>query len=130
MTHIPVSALGNERDADIREIRAAKETVELQFWPHADRMPDTGLALLAMHWASIPNGSGGVQSIVRRVPTLLDLEGVKALRDRCDRVIEQMESFGKPYAEEDDTTCDCDGCGAGGACDNCEQYRCVCGGAR
>ena len=101
MSNIPVSWC-NERDADLRQIRAAKETVELTFWPHADRMPDTGLALLALHWASSPDDHGGVQSIVRRVPTLLDLEGVKALRARCDRVIEQMEEYGKGFGGDDD----------------------------
>ena len=102
MSHIPVSIFGNERDADLRQIRSAKETVELSFWPHGDRLPDTGYALLALHWAAIPDSSGGVQSIVKRVPTLLELEGVKALRDRCDRVIAQMEDFGKPYSDDED----------------------------
>jgi len=102
VSHIPVSFFGNERDADIRQIRAAKETVELTFWPHADQMPDTGLALLALHWPSVPDDMGGVQSIIRRVPTLLDLEGVKALRDQCDEVAKQMVERAKRIGEHDD----------------------------
>lgn len=95
MTHIPVNSLWSDRRADIDQIRSGKETVELTFWPHGYRMPKTGLALLALHWPSIPSDRGGVEMVVKRVPTLLDIEAVKALRAECDGVIKQMEAYGR-----------------------------------
>ncbi|MFE2751501.1 hypothetical protein ACFXGA_05805 [Actinosynnema sp. NPDC059335] len=103
MTHIPVNPHWTERSNNIDQIRSAKESVELTFWPYGYQMPDTGLALLALHWASVSDDRGGVQSIIRRVATLLDIDGVKGLRSACDEVIQQMEGRGND-AEEDEET--------------------------
>jgi hypothetical protein len=102
VSHIPVNPHWNERRADIDQIRSTKESVELTFWPHGYVMPDSGLALLALHWATIPSDRGGVEAIVRRVATLLDLDAVKALRSTCDHVIEQMEDYARDDEEDED----------------------------